>query len=362
MSSLQTSALIAFLAGGVLAVFLVVPYVAWSYRRRGELGIGHAVLAGAFLVYLMALWTYTLVPVPDTTAQWCAQHATSTPQLRPLQFVTDIRREQRGTGVAALLHNPALQQFVFNVALFVPLGMFGRHLLRRGVPTVLALGVLASLLIELTQFTAVWGLFRCPYRIFDVDDLLANGVGTAVGVVMAPVLRLLPAQAVSEEPEEPRPVTAWRRLLGMMLDLLSVALLGWTAQVVIRTIGIYGYGKPFDWNASPAIGTLLPAVLLLLLVPLFGDGGTFGQRVVLLAPVDPGGSKPSVLRILVRFLTGTGGFFVLVFLDATAAGAVLAVVSVVLVWRTGDHRGLSGLVTGTRFVDVRAGARARVSS
>lgn len=361
MSSAQISAVVAFLAGGFLAAFLVVPYVAWSYRRRGELGVGHALLAGAFLVYLMALWTYTLVPIPETTPQWCARHATSDPQLRPLRFLVDMRKYRvPADGLAALLHNPALQQVVFNIALFVPLGMFGRHLLRRGVLTMVAMGALVSLLIELTQFTAVWGLFRCPYRIFDVDDLLANVVGVVVGLAMAPILRLVPGQTVSKEPDEPRPVTTWRRWLGMALDVLSVSLLGWTLQVLVRTVGIYGYGQPFDWNASPAVGTFVPTVLLLLLVPLFGNGGTFGQRVVLLAPVNPHGTKPSALRILVRFGTGTGGFFVLLFLDASVAAAVLAAVSALLAWRTDDHRGLTGLIAGTRMIDTRT--RSHVSS
>ncbi len=57
-------AVLALAGGGVLAVLLVIPYLWWSYRRRGELGAGHLVLAFGFLVYALALWTYTLLPVP----------------------------------------------------------------------------------------------------------------------------------------------------------------------------------------------------------------------------------------------------------------------------------------------------------
>src|SRR5690606_15371072 len=88
-------------------------------------------LALAFLVYCMALWTYTLLPFPDAMPAWCAEHGANAMQTRPLQVISDIRREQ-ATSTGTLLHNPAVQQAGFNVALFVPRGMFVRHLFRRG--------------------------------------------------------------------------------------------------------------------------------------------------------------------------------------------------------------------------------------
>lgn len=59
------------------------------------------------------------------------------PQLSAV--VADIRHDQLGTGLRAYLHNPAIQQAVFNVALFVPLGMFLRHLFRRGPVVTIAI-------------------------------------------------------------------------------------------------------------------------------------------------------------------------------------------------------------------------------
>src|SRR5690606_14287697 len=132
-------------------------------------------LALAFLVYCMALWTYTLLPFPDAMPAWCAEHAANAMQTRPLQFISDIRREQ-ATSTGTLLHNPAVQQAVFNVALFVPLGMFLRHLFRRGWLLTVVVGFAVSLFIECTQLTGVWYLFECPYRLFDVDDLITNTV------------------------------------------------------------------------------------------------------------------------------------------------------------------------------------------
>jgi glycopeptide antibiotics resistance protein len=351
----QLSALLAFLGGSVLAFLLVLPYVAWSYRRRGEFGFGHAMLAFGLLVYALALWTYTLLPVPDTTAAWCAENAVTHPQLRPLRFLSDIRADQVGTGVRATLHNPAIQQVAFNVALFAPLGMFGRHLLRRGPITVIASAALVSLFIEFTQLTAVWGLFECPYRLFDVDDLIANTAGAAIGYLLAPVLGAVPGQRTSAAPGVPRPVTTRRRLFGMLLDILAVITLGGLLQVPATVFAIYALDQS-GLDVPPwVLGTAVPVGIVLLLVPLLGDGATLGQRAVLLRPIGPDGAKPSVIRVLVRFLVGSGGYFLLAAVGWGGPGLLLLLVSGVMAWRPRDHRGLSGVIAGLRVVDTRTG-------
>ncbi|QWF76667.1 VanZ family protein [Amycolatopsis sp. CA-230715] len=350
----ETPAVVAFLGGGVLALLLAVPYLAWSYRRRGEFGLGHMVLALGCLVYALALWTYTLLPVPDTTPEWCARHATE-PQLRPFQFLSDIRAEATGPGLGALLRNGALQQVVLNVALFVPLGMFGRHLFRLRPLVVVAAGFGMSLFIECTQLTGVWGLFGCSYRLFDVDDLLVNTTGAVLGVVMAPALRLVPWQRVRLAPTEPRPVTTRRRLLGAFLDALFVTLLSGVLLAGRAVVALLRHHRAdpdpdLDWLLSYAI----PVAALLLFVPLAGRGATMGQRIVLLAPVGPDGEPPSSWRLLLRFAGGTGGYFTLVSCGLDFAAMVFVLVSLVLLWRPRDHRGLSGLVSGLRVIDARA--------
>lgn len=76
-------------------------------------------------------------------------------------------------------------EFVANIALFVPLGVLGVLLLgRRRWWLVLLVGVVLTGVIEAAQF-------GIPNRVPDVRDLLANTLGTAVGIVLA----LLPRRA-----------------------------------------------------------------------------------------------------------------------------------------------------------------------
>ncbi|MGI3783989.1 MAG: VanZ family protein, partial [Janthinobacterium lividum] len=233
MSSTLFPAVVAVGASLFVALALLVPFVAVQYRRRGTLGLGPVVLSFAALVYVLALMSYTLLPLPEVMSNFCSVHR-AVPQLRPGRFVTDILRENRG-GVLGLATNPALQQFVFNIALFMPLGMFVRHLLRRGVLLTTAVGLGVSLLIELTQLTGVWALFPCAYRLFDVDDLTANTAGALIGAGLGPLLRLVPGQQTGD-PGRPRLVTARRRLLGMICDWAAGVGVGQVLVVVWRAL------------------------------------------------------------------------------------------------------------------------------
>jgi glycopeptide antibiotics resistance protein len=362
MSQWTGQTLLALMGGFALAFVLVLPFVARSYRLRGSLGVGRAVAGLAFLVYALALVTYTLLPQPTVDAEFCAANtALAHPVWNPLEFISDMRKFDTG-----LLSNPALQQVVFNAVLFVPWGFFLRRLFGRGLGAAVATGFLVSLLIETTQLTGVWFLFRCPYRLFDTGDLAANTLGAAVGALLT-----RPAAAVAAtDAAAPRPVTTGRRVLGMVLDLICVTLAGVALVVASRAVEYL-----FSSNRSLAVldehplrdallGEWLPALVLLLVVPLVGNGATPGQRSVRLRPEGP----PVVWRALIRFLTGSGGYFLVSGLE-TATGSTSwqgllswwLLASLVGAWRTKGHRGLSGVFAGLRVVDSREVGREPVA-
>lgn len=84
-------------------------------------------------------------------------------------------------------HKSTLFEVVANIGLFVPLGASLRVWWPRLPKYKLVLtGFLFSLTIELVQLVSLYqGL---NVRIFDVDDLILNTIGTAVGVFMAHVM------------------------------------------------------------------------------------------------------------------------------------------------------------------------------
>lgn len=356
-SEVGASGVLALLLGFVLVLAGFVPYVVWSYRRYGTVQPAHAVLLVAAAVYAVGMWTYTVLPPPPDPNRWCAVH-TVAPQLRPGQFLRDIRNH--GSYSQGDL---ALQQVALNVVLFVPLGVFVRLLAGWSATRVAVVGLAVSLLVEVTQLTGDWRIYPCAYRLFDVDDLLVNTLGAVVGGVMAPLF----ARA-SRRPPGPagqaRAVTAGRRLLGMLTDVVSVLVLGfvlWAAVFAVRSVVAQGGpATPPPWQHA-LFAEVLPALVLLLLVPAMGRGATVGQHATRVRPVRPDGLPPTKVQICVRFLSGSGIFFLLRGGDDVLPGGelgslarLLGITSLVLAWRSRGHRGLSGAVTGLGVVDARA--------
>jgi glycopeptide antibiotics resistance protein len=355
-------AVLAVAGGCLLATLLVLPFVVISYRRRGELGFGHTVAAFGFLVYSLAIATYTMLPLPQLDTAWCTAHPGFThAQFNPLRFIDDIRHNQRGSGLTAYLYNPAFQQIAFNIALFVPLGAYLRQFFRRSVPTTIAIGFLVSLAIECTQRTGNWFLFPCPYRLFDVDDLIANTLGAAVGVLFAPLLRPL-TRDPSAPPTAPRPVTTFRRLMGMVLDVVAVYTLGGFLAIGANAVAVYVFGVDMDkqtWAtaADQILGIWIPVLVLLVLPSLTPTCATAGQRAVRLRRVRADG-QPVGRRVVPALLFGSTGYFVVFSLNGHVTGPgllmfVLIAGNVVLAFPKA-HRGLSGVLAGLYIADSRA--------
>lgn len=331
--------------GIVVGVALFIPFVAVSYRRRGRLSVGRMLLWAAALVYFWAIWTYTLLPLPDPSAMRCAGV-----NLDVWAFVGDIRTGLLTPGNP--LTHPAILQLALNVLLFVPLGFFLRVLGGRGILTAVLVGLGTSLLIETTQVTGVWGVYPCAYRVFDVDDLLTNTVGAAVGSLIAlAVPRPLRGMPRAADADVPRPVTRRRRLLAMLCDALGMGIVQGTVAVAVQLV-LIGTGSPRgDGDLVSVVAALTGAAVWLVVVG--STGGSVGDLVVRLRYA--GGPLPEPLARLLRYVAGVSGYVLLGLLPGSwaALAPLFAVVAVATALFTRSGRGLPGLVTGRRLDDAR---------
>ena len=130
MENIFGSGALAVVLGGAVAVLAFVPFVAVSYRRRGRLTFGRSMLWASAAVYFWAIWTYTLLPLPDAENYACAG---ATRNL--WAFIDDLRGARSLTDFAVL-------QLALNVLLFMPLGFFLRVLGGRGIVVAFATGLL----------------------------------------------------------------------------------------------------------------------------------------------------------------------------------------------------------------------------
>ncbi len=339
------SALVALLFGALLGVVLFVPFVAIRYRRDGRLTLGRTLLWASSLVYGFALWTYTLLPLPEPSTIRCVS-----PQLRPFQFVSDILDYPTGS-LGELVRNPAVMQAVLNIALFLPLGFLLRVPWNRGVIVATIAGFGVSLAIETTQLTGVWGIFPCAYRLFDVDDLIMNTLGAVVGSLVALAFRGLLRRRRATAPSAPRRVTLARRVLGAICDVLAVVVLGAGAGIAVNLWRLHVLGVPpetFDQGPADVAAALVPLVTIGLIVLL--TGRTVGDHATLLR--WDGGVRPLLLSRLFRYLGGIGGWQVLGFVGF-GLDFVFLITTVIALIATRDRGGLPGIVSRAHLVDAR---------
>lgn len=281
----------------LLALLLYLPAAVITYRRHGIMSSWRTLSFYSFLFYALTAFCMTLVPLPGPSVDVCGAYPSmSEPQLTLGNTVADIRKEAGGaTGFGALvLHNSAVRDALLNLLLLVPLGVYLRYHFRRGLAFTAATGLAASLFFEITQVTGVFGLYECPYRLFDVDDLVINASGAVVGWLLAGgITRRLPAlEALDDAALARQGVPLGRRLTALLVDLL---VLPWVVlAVMLGCVVLLGLGRE-GWWLGPLGGALVQFVVFPLLFR-----ATPGKRLLLLELTGPGGERPSAGRLLAR--------------------------------------------------------------
>ncbi|GAB3623795.1 hypothetical protein GCM10027418_18790 [Mariniluteicoccus endophyticus] len=353
------NAINSLMVGGALSLVLFIPFVIWQYRRYGEIAELRLGLMCALLVYCAALIAYTMFPLPQTLSDaWCARHQRL--NLDPIEAVRRVQSSTAGLPLHKALMDFSVLEMVFNVALFVPLGWFGRRIGEWKVLTTALVGLGTSLLIEVTQFTGVYGVFKCAYRLADVIDLFTNTTGTLVGVALATLFpHLFPtSDELEATADRARPVDKGRRWLSQVLDM-TYFLVVWAVAAFFITL-VYRYlGRVTLENPTPAVEKWLIAanvivVVFALVATISGDGSSLGQRTTYLRPVRDG-RAPEWWRRLLRPLAVMVPVAVLIFGQDTwvgqGIGLVWALAAILSIFFT--RRGLSGLAAGVEYVDSR---------
>ncbi|MCB5907419.1 VanZ family protein [Streptomyces pinistramenti] len=314
----------------VLAVLMSVPMAIVLYRRHGIMTRWRTLSLYGCVYYGISALCLVVVPLPGPTVDVCkAFPSFGKPQFMPGSFIEDMWKEAHHhvSFGALILHNPAFWQTVFNLLLLLPLGVFIRLHVRRGLLAATAAGLLVSLFFELTQFTGLWGIYPCPYRLFAVDDLLANAAGASIGWALAgPLARLLPDLDSLDD----RAMAAYdmvpfgRRLVALVVDMTGLVVLAVPATFAVHVVS----------DARQALLTPVFVLALWFVLLPWLTGATPGKHALLLRLTGPDGARPGLGSLALRaaVLAAPLGVTAL-FLAAVAA-------------RTGNpmSRGLAGLL------------------
>ena len=163
----------------LLAVAVALPVLLLFLRLRNRLAVDHLAAIAVFVIYLLGVASFTVFPLL-VDAEYIAEM--QQPGLSPLvALVPFFLGGDFMTGSQAL----------GNVLLGIPFGLGLPFVWRTSIKMILVAGVLFSLVIEAIQFliNAVGVAF--PRRSVDINDVLLNSVGAAIGVLAFAAIRLL---------------------------------------------------------------------------------------------------------------------------------------------------------------------------
>ena len=161
---------LAYAAVAGVVILLAGRLLGWR-ASRAQAGL---VLSTCFVIFL------ALSPFPDPAALDCSSGGEPA-LLTPFGFLEPYRRLwQAGRPPLAWLTNLGIVSPIMNVVFFAVVGAFLAGLTRSSLGA-LAFACTLTVFIEVSQLSALYGLYPCPYRQFDIDDLLLNVAGVMLG-------------------------------------------------------------------------------------------------------------------------------------------------------------------------------------
>lgn len=220
----------AFIIFPLLVLIVTIPYMIYEYHKYGAITKKRVLIIFSFIFYLLCIYFLVILPLPKIK-DVAAYHGRWY-NLKLFEFISDLRNAKQfiltdPSTYISLFTSHRIFEPLFNVLLTIPFGIYLRYYFNKGWFTTIFYTFLLSLFLEITQLTGLYYLYPRPYRMFDVNDLIANTLGGFFGFGITPIFaHFLPSTLELEEEvlRQSKDVTFSRRFIGYLLDLIIIAL------------------------------------------------------------------------------------------------------------------------------------------
>ena len=302
MSVYATPIITAVIVLLIIGFITAIPWIIHNYRKYGFFSFWTSFIIFSFVFYALSAYFLVILPLPEVRDS-CGMlgYSAKKYQLIPFYFVYEILREsnivwsQPSTYINFVRHASFLPAF-FNVLILLPLGMYMRYFRGRtlSIKGMLGIGFFVSLFFEVTQITGVYGIYTCPYRLFNVDDLILNTFGAVIGFVLAPIiLSLFPSKEdVLEKSNrifEQGTVRPFPQAIAIFIDYIVIAIIWFIMSFIFRE------NDPIIHSLFIAIGLFILQVI----VPVITKGSTLGTKVMRFH-LEKENSEKTWMRVLLK--------------------------------------------------------------
>ncbi len=274
---------IAFITFPFIALLITIPYMIKEYRKYGSLTPFKTIMVYSFVLYMITAYFMVIMPLPSRSE--VALMTQPCKQLEPFYFIKVMNHSTNFiindfSTYFKTLKNPAVYTVIFNVFLTFPFGVYLRYYFKKKWWQVLLLSFSLSLFYEVTQLSALYGIYPRPYRLFDVDDLIVNTFGGMLGFWICPLFTFfLPKRERLDEKayyKGLQKVSFSRRLLALGIDIFVFGCFYAVFIYIIKFKNIIGNLIVFKYLF----------MIIYTIILYITNGYSFGKMIVKIRLVD----------------------------------------------------------------------------
>lgn len=164
----------------VYGILLFIPGLLGSVLLNGgRFNIAKYILNSLFFGYLCCVFSLVFLPLPAAGTHLTGHRI----QLIPGYTLYDLAKNPSVRAVA---------QILFNIVMTVPFGAYLKYYWKLDFKKIVLASFALTLFIEIGQLTGLFFLYSGSYRLCDVDDLICNTLGGALGAWITSKCAFLP--------------------------------------------------------------------------------------------------------------------------------------------------------------------------
>lgn len=285
-----------------IAVVFTLPYVMYQYHKYGSVSKFRTLIIYSFILYILIAYFQVILPLPSfesTVGSRWQDHLNLIPFYQIWLYWHD--KVFSIAELSAYLQSFSLWQLLLNILLTVPFGVYLRYYFKQDLKHTILYSFLLSLFYELTQLSALYGIYPGPYRLADVEDLICNTMGGVVGWQISYVFTmLLPSRDEIDARSriEGMRVSGMRRFWAVFFDYVCATnlygfLLGLLRILIPSFTNTSTYEETFGWTFF---------CILSLLQVVMTKGSTLGHAICRMVLVSEDGGIDSTKQLVKRYL------------------------------------------------------------